>query len=118
MIKVELADEFKGETVMLLAMDRVGLEIFASVIAKAAAQDDQRSVELLNSGTIHRFVTAHGDAEINLAPKRVTWRFSKEKMIEVMGKLQSMAITRRSCHHYVDISGPVDTLVLSLDEYV
>jgi len=117
MIKIDLPAKFKGETVVLLAMDFDGVDVFASALARVA-QDDQGSVQLIDSGTIHKFVAADGDAEVKLLPKCVTWYFSKEKTAEVTEKLNSMATTRLACHHYVDISRPVGTLVLSLDEYV
>jgi hypothetical protein len=113
-ICVELAPEFKGETVVLLTMDSDGLDAFRSALAKAGQQPSQ----LIHAGTIHEFAIEDGNAEVELQAQHVTWRFTRSKLAEVIEKLDAMREAPGPCHHYVDISSPVGTLVLSRDEYV
>lgn len=116
-IRVELATEFKGETVVLLAMDRDGLDAFRSALARAG-QKQQASSQLTHGGTIHEFAVEDGNAEVELQTGRVNWRFARSKLDEVIEKLDAMRAAPGPCHHYVDISSPAETLVLSRDEYV
>jgi hypothetical protein len=113
-IRVERAPEFKGETVILLAMDSDGLDAFRSALARAGQQPSQ----LTHAGTIHEFAIEDGNAEVELQAGHVTWRFARSKLTEVIEKLDAMKEAAGPCHHYVDISSPAETLVLSRDEYV
>ena len=116
-IRVELAPEFKGETVVLLVMDSDGLDAFRSALARAG-QKQQGASQLTHAGTIHEFAIEDGNAEVELQAGRVNWRFTPSKLAEVIEKLDAMKEAPGPCHHYVDISSPAETLVLSRDEYV
>lgn len=113
-IRAELTPGFKGETVVLLAMDSDGLDAFRSALARAGAKPSQ----LTHSGTIHEFAIEDGDPAVELQAGHVKWRFAQSKLAEVIEKLDAMKETPGPCHHYVDISSPAETLVLSRDEYV
>ena len=113
-IRVELAPEFKGETVVLLVMDSDGLDAFRSALARAG----QKPSQLTHAGTIHEFAIEDGNAEVELQAGQVNWRFAQSKLAEVIEKLDAMKEAPGPCHHYVDISSPAETLVLSRDEYV
>ncbi len=56
--------------------------------------------------------------EIDLQTGHVYWRFTRSKLLKVLEKMDSLNEAPGPGHHYVDISGPVKTLVLSRDEYV
>ena len=47
----------------------------------------------------------------------IIWHLSRERMQEIVSKLESMRLASGPCHHYVDIEAPCDTLILSRDEY-
>lgn len=113
-IRVELAPEFKGETVVLLAMDASGLDAFISAVAQAI----QKGSGAPYASATHVFAIEDGRADVELQKGSTTWRFSPSKLAEVLEKLEAMKASPGPCHHYVDISSPVETLVLSRDEYV
>lgn len=117
-IRVELAPEFKGETVVLLAMDGGGLNAFTSAVAEAIQKKPGSSSHLGHAGATHVFAVEDDKADVELQPGCTTWRFSPSKLAEVLEKLEAMKASPGPCHHYVDISSPVETLVLSRDEYV
>jgi len=115
-IRVELAPDFKGESVVLLAMDGDGLDVFSAVVAQLL-QAGRGVLQLEHAGVTHVFNIEDG-ADFEFTEKHVDWRFSSPKFTEVLEKLDAMKDSSGPCHHYVDISGPVETLVLSRDEYV
>jgi hypothetical protein len=117
-IRVELAPEFKGETVVLLAMDGSGLDAFISAATEAFQKGPGASSQLKDTGANHVFVIEDGRADVELQKGSTTWRFSPSKLGEVLEKLEAMKASPGPCHHYVDISSPAETLVLSRDEYV
>ena len=117
-IRVELAPEFRGETVVLLAMDEGGLDVFRSAVAKAVQTEQGSSSQLNHAGATHIFAIEDDKANVELEKGRATWRFSLSKLAEVVEKLDAMKASPGPCHHYVDIASPVGTLVLSRDEYV
>ncbi len=113
-IRVELATEFKGETVVLLAMDSDGLGTFRS----ALAQTGKKPSKLFHAGMIHEFALTDGNSEVELQAGHVKWCLAQSKLDELIEKLSAMEKAPGPCHHYVDISRPAETLVLSRDEYV
>lgn len=65
-----------------------------------------------------RFVIHNGRADIALAPTRVVWHLDPAKADEIASDLAGLNRIGRAGHHYVDISSPAETVVLSRDEYV
>lgn len=116
-IRVELAPEFKGDTVVLLAMDTGGLDDFRATVAQAI-QKAHGSLQVMHADVTHVFAIEDGKTDVELKQRHVTWRFSPLKLTEVLEKLDAMKVSPGPCHHYVDISSPAETLVLSRDEYV
>jgi hypothetical protein len=114
-IRVELASEFKGEDVVLLAMDGAGMTTFVGALRDA---EQRGSSELEHDGVTHQFVIQKGAADIELGEHRVVWRLDHAKAAEILGDLTVMSSTDGPGHDYVDISTPTNTLVLSRDEYV
>jgi hypothetical protein len=114
-IRVELAPEFRGEDVVLLAMDGAGVTTFVTALTDA---EQRGSSQLEHDGVTHQFVIQAGAADIELGANRVVWRLDHAKAAEIVEDLTVMSNNDRPGHNYVDISTPTNTLVLSRDEYV
>jgi hypothetical protein len=114
-IRVELAPEFRGEDVVLLAMDGAGV---TTVITALTDAEQLGSSQLEHDGVTHQFVIQAGAADIELGEDRVVWRFDHAKAVEIVEDLTVMNRSEGPGHEYVDISTPTNTLVLSRDEYV
>jgi hypothetical protein len=114
-IRVELAPEFRGEDVVLLAMDGAGVTTFVTALRDA---EQRGSSQLEHDGLTHQFVMQVGAADIELGENRVVWRLDHAKAAEIVEDLTVMSNNDRPGHNYVDISLPTKTLVLSRDEYV
>jgi hypothetical protein len=114
-IRVELAPEFRGEDVVLLAMDGAGVTTFISALRDAGQRG---SAELEHGGLTHEFVIQAGAADIELGEDRVVWRLDHAKAVEIVEDLTAMSRNDVPGHDYVDIATPTETLVLSRDEYV
>jgi hypothetical protein len=114
-IRVLLAPEFRGEDVVLLAMDGAGVTTFMTALRDA---EQRGSSELAHDGVIHRFVIQVGAAGIELGEDRVVWRLDHAKAAEILKGLTVMTSNDGPGHNYVDIATPTNTLVLSRDEYV
>lgn len=114
-IRVEFAPDFRGEDVVLLAMDGDGLADFAAALKDAA----ERGASQLEYGeVIHEFIIQAGGADIDLDDTRVVWRLDSAKAAEIIEDLDELSTGDRPGHHYLDISKPTETLVVSRDEYV
>lgn len=114
MIRVEyLAGFHFGDDVVLVALDGAGLDAFVAALDEADRRRDWR-VEL-NERT-HRFRVEAGAADVGLHD-HVEWRLDHAVIADMVDKLAAMKQAGGPSHHYVDIAGPVGTLVLSLDEY-
>jgi hypothetical protein len=116
-VRLELVPEFKGDTVVLMAMDKSGLDDFRAAVAQAIHKA-HGSLQVMIAEVTHVFAIEGGKTDIELKQRHVTWRFSPSKLTEVLEKLDAMKASPGPCHHYVDILSPAETLVLSRDEYV
>jgi hypothetical protein len=114
-IRVELAPEFRGEDVVLLAMVGAGVATFVNALRDA---EQRGSSQLEHDGLTHQFVIQAGAADIELGENRVVWRLDHAKAVEIVEVLTAMSSSDRPGHSYVEISTPTNTLVLSRDEYV
>lgn len=111
-IRVELAADFRGEDVVLVAMTAAGVEALQQVLRNAVetavvdavliAGDERFSIRVADAPTT---VRRHDGA--------LVWTLSQSKLEEITGKLDAIRAAPGPCHHYVDISEPVATLVLS-----
>jgi hypothetical protein len=117
-IRVELVPEFRGDTVVLLAMDRGGLDAFRAAVAETIQNKQVCLSKLMHANVTHIFAIEDDKASVESQKGFVTWRFSLSKMAEVLEKLDAIKVSPSPCHHYIDISSPAQTLVLSCDEYV
>jgi hypothetical protein len=70
-------------------------------------------------GITHHVVREDGAADIELAPKMVTWRFDDTRLAEMLDLMVPMVINTSPGHQYVDdLRNPVEVLVLSVGEYI
>jgi hypothetical protein len=116
-IRIELATEFKGGTVVLLAMDREGLDKVRLALVQARTRVRQQSTLAYAGKTLTIFIE-DGATTIDLQDGAVLWRLSMAKLNEIVEKLDTLRAWTGPCHDYVDIAAPADTLVLSKDEYI
>jgi hypothetical protein len=115
-IRVKRVTEFKGDDVVLLAMDHAGLDTFLAALTQA---EHQGSSQLQRRGRVHDFVIEAGAADIELDDDRVVWRLDHTRAVEIMEKLKVLSSSGYPCHHYVDdMFSPAPTLVLSRDQYI
>lgn len=115
-IRVKRVSEFKGEDVVLLAMDHAGLDTFLAALTQA---EQQGSSQLQRRGRVHDFVIEAGAADIELDDDRVVWRLDHTRAVEIIEKLKVLSSSGQPGHHYVDdMFSPAPTLVLSRDEYI
>lgn len=114
-IRLELAPEFRGEDVVLLAMDGAGVDTFLTALIDA---ERRGASQLQHDGVSHQFVILAGGADIELGGNRVVWRLDHAKATEIVDALTAMSDDDRPGHNYVEICTPTHTLVLSRDEYV
>lgn len=113
-VRAELAPKFYfGDDAVLLAMDRAGVEAVRKAVTQA---QEQGSSQLDHAGIIHEFIIDAGAADIDLRDDRAVWRLDSDTANEIIEKLTALE-TPGPGHHYVDLSAPAPTLVLSCDEY-
>jgi hypothetical protein len=114
-IHAELVEKLNfGDDAVLLAMDSAGVdEVLAAV--KQAAQHG--SAQLDHGATVHQFLIQAGAADIEFGVGTIVWRLKSAVAAEIVELLTEMQVHPGSGHHYVDISKPADTLVLSQNEY-
>jgi hypothetical protein len=115
-IRVRRVREFKGEDVVLLAVDGAGLDTLLAALTQAEQQGSSR---LQRRGRVHDFVIEAVAADIELDDDRVVWRLDHTKAVEIIEKLTVLSCSGHPGHHYVDdMFSPAPTLVLSRDEYI
>jgi hypothetical protein len=115
-IRVKRVSDFKGEDVVLLAMDHAGLDSFLVALTQA---EQQGSSQLQRRGRVHDFVIEAGTADIELDDDRVVWRLDHTRAVEIIEKLQVLSSSGHPCHHYVDdMFSPAPALLLSRDEHI
>jgi hypothetical protein len=115
-IRVRRVREFKGEDVVLLAVDGAGLDAFLAALTQAEQQGSSR---LDRRGRIHDFVIEAGAADIELDDDRVVWRLDHTRAVEIIEKLKVLSSSGHPGHHCVDdMFSPAPTLVLSRDQYI
>ncbi len=115
-INFDLVEDFKGEAVILLAFDTNGLSLIRNTLIQAK-EDDAHTAKLTYSDNSLYVSLTEQKTEFSLYNKMVSWKLSWTRHTEVLEKLNTLYDSPEPCHHYVDIDGPVNTLVLSKDEY-
>jgi hypothetical protein len=113
-IQLTLADGFRGRNVLLLSMNGDGIAAVRLALEKCKRGEHSE----VNAGpeTI-AFKVEPNEARIEMHDSPIVWMLALNKIDEILAKLDAMEKSPIACHHYVDISSPTDTLVLSKDEY-
>lgn len=103
-----------GVPAILVDADRGGLRMFESAL-RSAYESGAAAFEF--NSIRHAIVCHEGAADIVIGLASVQWRFDAAKLIEVLDLIGPLFAGDRPGHQYVDVDSPVETLVLSLDEY-
>jgi hypothetical protein len=90
-IRAELAPEFRGEDVVLLAMDGAGVTTFLNALSEA---EQRGASQLEHDGVTHQFVIEAGTADIELGGSRVVWHLDHAKAAEIVEDLTVMSNKR------------------------
>lgn len=116
-VRLKRLSDFKGDDVVLLAVDDGGLSAFVEALIEAVQTGTSRLQRRVRS---HEFVIVDdGTTHIAIEDACALWRLDRVKAREIFEKAQALGVDGHSGHHYVDeISSPASTLVLSLNEYV
>ncbi len=97
-IRVEFAPGFRGEDVVLLAMDAAGVVTFAAALKDAAVRGTS---QLQHGGVTHEFLIQADAADIKLGDISVVWRLDPVKAVEIIEDLEELSGGDRPGHHYV-----------------
>lgn len=117
-IRVEEIPEFKGDAVILMAMDINGIRDVLSAVKAALLRAGEESV--LRAGEMNLIIKVDGGRTYFsfLGDGVVHARILRAKACEIVEKLNAMIAFVGPCHEYVEIDAPVGALVLSKDEYL
>jgi hypothetical protein len=116
-IHVALRPEFHlGEDAVLVAADTSGVEELEAALTQAGLSA-QGALTIQLGSQDHTFILDAPGDHIELRKNDVIWCLSEGKRKELVEKLAAIKSSPGPAHHYVDITGPPTTLVLSRDEY-
>jgi hypothetical protein len=116
-ISSKMIDRFQGDKVILLSLDRDGLK--ALLLFLDSISDTRDGIFVLPpSKEEYRIEINEKEEKIIFQGNVIVWKITQEKLTEITNKLRAMEQNPAPCHHYVDIDGPTDTLVLSVEEGV
>jgi hypothetical protein len=102
-IRAELAPEFRGEDVVLLAMDDAGVTTFLTPLRDAGQRGASQLEQTNNASPIRAAQLILNSAKI------VVWRLDHAKAAEIVEDPAVMSNNDRPGHNYVDISSPTKT---------
>jgi len=104
-----------GVPAILVNADRDGMRIFQSAV-QSAHENGSATFEF---DTIsHHVLRQDAAADIELGPHTVTWRLDDSKLVELLGLMLCLINSDKAGHQYFDdLKSPVETLILSVDEY-
>jgi hypothetical protein len=106
--------EDMGDPAILLNADRDGIRMF-QISVSLAHDNGEATFEF--DGITHHVVRQDGAADIELGLQTVVWRFDDANLAEMLDLMVPLVNGTRPGHQYVDLNGPVEVLVLSVDEY-
>lgn len=118
LVRAGLAEGYYfGEDAVLLALDAGGVTVFLAALIQAK-QEGASHLEI--GGTTHEFFIegSASDIEFHDDDDTVVWRLGGGKAQEIIELLTQLSQHRGQGHHYVDMSTPARTLVVSLGEYI
>lgn len=104
-----------GVPAILANADQDGIRVFQSAV-RSAHESGEATFEF--DGVTHRVVRQDGAADIEIGQQTVVWRFDDVKLAEMFELMIPMVNATTPGHQYVDdLKSPVETLVMSHDEY-
>lgn len=106
---------YLGDPVVLLSMDRDGVHVFNASLKDALAAGSAR---LQYGDVTHEIVVQVDAADVEFHDGSVIWRLNPATAREISEDLNVLGGSNKSGHHYVDLTRPAATLVLSRDEYI
>jgi hypothetical protein len=105
-----------GTPAILINADRDGMRLFQSAV-RSAHECGEATFEF--NAIKHHVVRQDDAADIEVGPHTVVWRFDDAKLVEMLDLIPPLVDIPGPGHQYLDyIKSPVETLVLSVDEYV
>jgi hypothetical protein len=104
-----------GTPAILVNADRDGMRMFQSAV-RSAHDDGAATFEF--DAIKHYVMRQDGAADIELRSQTVAWRFDDAKLVELLNLIEPLVDIEKPAHNYLDdLNSPVETLVLSVDEY-
>lgn len=114
-----VTDFYYGAPAVVVTLDGAGVE---EMLAAVQAAVTEGSSVLEHNGVIQEFRLQPGAADIDMEPTRIVWRLDAAKVTEIAEYLETLRTpdprSVLSGHQYVDLVRPIETLILSRDEYV
>ncbi len=105
-----------GVPSILINADRDGMRILRTAM-QSAHEHGEGNFKL--DGIHHHIFRQPDAAEIELGARTVTWRFDGSKIAEILYMMEPLMEESGPGHQYIDdIKSPVETIILSVDEYV
>jgi hypothetical protein len=115
-VYIEKLSGFRGDDVVLMSFDRKGLAVFSDLFRLSLPSEFIPEHPSSIKKIIFEISTQSN--EIKFENEVIRFRITQSKKSEILQKLIEMRSTSVPCHDYIDIDKPVDTLVLSVDEYI
>jgi hypothetical protein len=113
--KVSIENQFKGEDkIILLTVDDEGCDILLKSIKEIIELN--KNISMLLDGINYEFIIGNRD-EVYIDNESIKFILSKENIIDFYEKINQLAIASHPGHQYIDLSHPVDTLMVSKNEY-
>ena len=110
---------YYGDPAVVVTLDGAGVE---EMLAAVQAAVTEGASVLKHDGVIQEFRLQPGAADVDMEPTRIVWRLDAAKATEIAEYLDSLRTpdprSVQSGHQYVDLVTPIETLILSRDEYV
>jgi hypothetical protein len=103
-----------GVPAILLNTDLDGIRMFDAAVQQA---HDNGEATFEFDGITHHVVREDDAADVEIGPRRVTWRFDDATLAEMLDLMAPMVNNTTPGHQYVDLKSPVEVLVMSHDEY-
>ena len=115
-----VTDFYYSDPAVVVTLDGAGVEEMLAAVQTAVREG---SSVLENDGVVQEFRIQPGAADIDMEPTRIVWRLDAAKATEIAEYLETLRTPEDPGaidpgHQYVDMVTPIETLILSRDEYV
>lgn len=114
-----VTDFYYGDPAVVVTLDGAGVDEMLAAVQSAVSKG---SSVLEHEGVVQEFHLEPDAADIEMQPTRMVWRLDVAKATEIAEYLETLRTpdprVTHSGHQYVDMVTPIETLILSRDEYV